>query len=79
VTGDFFERLEAELGSLTRQGRHLEQAPGGVRRGLATLGRRGAVIVVLAALFLAVSLAGESTTSAGGNMPLAHVPVVRGR
>lgn len=36
-----------------------------------------AAVADLAMAFLAASLAGEATTSAGGNIPLAHVPAVR--
>jgi hypothetical protein len=79
VTDDFFDRLEAELGSLARQGAHLDRAPAGIRHRLPTLIRRSAVIVLLAVAFLAASLAGESPTSAGGHVLVAQAPAVRGR
>ncbi len=78
MTGDFFDRLEADLAGLTSQGSHLDSGPARARRRLATLGRRGVVVAALAMAFLAASLAGEATTSAGGNIPLAQVPAVRG-
>jgi hypothetical protein len=79
VTEDFFDRLEAELGTLARQGAHLDRGRGGIRHGLSTLIRRSAVIVLLAVAFLTASLAGESPTSAGGHVPAARIPAVRGR
>lgn len=69
MTDNFFDRLEAELGELTRRGTHLETVPGRRRRRLVALVRRSAVVVVLAVVFLAASLAGESPTSAGGHPP----------
>jgi hypothetical protein len=79
MTADFFDRLEADLGSLTRQGAHVDRVPRRIRRRLATLIRRSAVIVVLAAAFLAASLAGGSPTSAGGHILAAQTPALRGR
>jgi hypothetical protein len=69
VTDNFFDRLEADLGELTRRGTHLETAQGRSSRRLFALVRRSAVVVVLAVVFLAASLAGESPTSAGGHTP----------
>ena len=79
MTEDFFDRLEAELGGLTRQGSHLDSAPRKIRRRLATLFRRSATIVALAVVFMAASLAGESLTSAGGHTSIAQAPAVRDR
>ncbi len=62
---DFFDRLEAELGGITRQGRHLDRASGRARRRLVALARRGAFIVVLVAALLTASLIGGSPTAAG--------------
>ncbi len=76
MNGDFFDRLEAELGGLARQGTHLDGAPTRDRRHLIALIRRSAVIAVLA-LVLAASLVSEFPSSASGRPVVAQVSVVR--
>jgi hypothetical protein len=77
VSGDFFDRLEAELGSLARQGTHLDGVAGRDRRLVVALIRRSAVIVVLAVV-LAASLVSEFPASASGRAQVAQVSVARG-
>jgi hypothetical protein len=76
VTGNFFDRLEAELAGLARQGTHLDDAGRDRRRVVARI-RRSAVIVVLIAA-LAASLVAEFPASARGRAPVAQVSVIRG-
>jgi hypothetical protein len=78
VTDNFFDRLEAELGGLTRQGTHLDGVPGRNRRRTAALIRRSAVIVLLAVVFLAAALAEESPTAAGGHALVPRTTAVHG-
>lgn len=77
MSGDFFDRLEAELGGLARQGRHLHGVAGRNRRRVMALVRRGAVIAVLA-VALAASLVSEFPASASGRAMAAQVSLVRG-
>jgi len=77
VSGDFFERLEAELAGLARRGTHLDGVAGRDRRRVMTLIRRSAVIAVLA-VALAASLVSEFPASASGRAMAAQAPVVRG-
>jgi hypothetical protein len=73
MTPDFFDRLEAELGTLTRRGTHLGDATeAGRDRRLAALLRRGALIAALA-VALAASLVAEFPASAGGRVLAARV------
>jgi hypothetical protein len=76
VSGDFFDRLEAELGGLTRQGAHLDRVAGRDRRRVVALIRRSAVIVILV-VALAASLVGEFPASARGRALVAQVSVAR--
>jgi hypothetical protein len=70
MNDSFFDRLEAELAGLARQGTQLEGAPG--------RNRRGAVIMALAVV-LAASLVSEFPASASGRaMAAAQVSVLRG-
>ncbi len=75
MTGDFFTKLEAELGSLTHAGMHLDTGHG--RRRVTMLIRRAAVIVALA-VGLAASLDSEFPATASGQAPAAHMWVVPG-
>lgn len=75
MTGNFFDRLEAELGTLARQGAHLDRVTGRDRRRVMLLIRRSAVIVVLA-IVLAASLASEFPASAGGRTMAAQASVL---
>jgi hypothetical protein len=77
VSGDFFDRLEAELGDLARQGTHLDGVAGRDRRRVVALIRRCAVIVILV-VALAASLVGEFPASASGRALVAQVSVVHG-
>jgi hypothetical protein len=77
MSGDFFDRLEAELGGLARQGSHLDRAAVSGRHHTFALIRRGAVIVVLA-VALAGSLISEFPASANGRAMTATAAMVRG-
>ena len=65
---DFFTQLEAELGTLTRDGMHLGNAGARGRRRLTVLIRRVVVIITLA-LALAASLDSEFPATARGYAP----------
>jgi hypothetical protein len=65
---DFFTQLEAELGTLTRDGMHLGEPGARGRRRLIMLIKRGAVVVALAAA-LAVSFDSEFPATAHGYAP----------
>ena len=71
MTRDFFSQLEAELGSLTHAGMHLDA--GQRHRRMVVLGRR-AVVVIALAVALAASLASEFPATA--QAPAAHALVV---
>jgi DNA-binding IclR family transcriptional regulator len=77
VSDDFFDRLEAELGELARQGTHLDGVAGWDRRRVVVLIRRSAVMAVLV-VALAASLVGEFPASASGHALVAQVSVVHG-
>jgi hypothetical protein len=77
VSGDFFDRLEAELGGLAREGTHLDGVAGRDRGRVMALIRRSAVVAVLA-VALAASLVGEFPASASGRAMAAQVSLVRG-
>ena len=64
MNDDFFDRLEAELGGIARQGMHLEGLTGAGRRRAVAIVRRGAVVVVLA-FALAASLVSEFASAHG--------------
>ncbi|HEX3802740.1 MAG TPA: hypothetical protein VHV75_07885 [Solirubrobacteraceae bacterium] len=76
MSGDFFDRLEAELGGLTRQGTHLDGAAGRNRRLVALI--RHSVVIAVLAIVLAASLVSEFPASASGRAVVAQVSVVRG-
>jgi hypothetical protein len=78
MTGDFFDRLEADLASLARQGSHLDDlaAVGPDRRRVGALIRRGAAIVGLV-VALAASLVGGFPESASGQPLTAQAPATR--
>lgn len=65
---DFFTQLEAELGTLTRDGMHLVDPGARGRRRLAALIRRSVVIIALA-IALAASLDSEFPATARGYEP----------
>jgi hypothetical protein len=65
---DYFDRLEADLGALTRQGAHLAAHP---RR--AALRARRATAALLLALVLAVTLVSEFPAAASGHATPAAV------
>jgi hypothetical protein len=77
VSGDFFDRLEAELGSLARQGTHLDGVAGRDRRRVVALIRRSAVMVILVVV-LAASLVTEFPAAASGRALVPQVSAVRG-
>jgi hypothetical protein len=77
VNGNFFDRLEADLAGLARQGTHLDGVTGRDRRRIVALIRRVAVIAVLA-LVLAASLVSEFPASASGHAMAAKVSGLRG-
>jgi hypothetical protein len=76
MSGDFFKELEAELGSLTQSGMHLDVATQGRRR-LLMLARRAVVIIALA-VALAASLDSEFPATASGHAPTTHAWAVQG-
>ena len=76
MNGDFFSKLEAELGSLTHAGMHLDETAGHRRRRLMMLIRRAAVTVVLA-IALAASLSSEFPATASGHDAAAHIWAVQ--
>ena len=73
MTRDFFTQLEAELGSLTHAGMHLDGGHG--PRRVVMLARRAAVVVALS-VALAASLVSEFPATA--KAPAAHGWVVSG-
>jgi hypothetical protein len=77
MSGDLFERLDADLAQLVHDGAHLSPA---IRRGrrIRLLARRGAVVVALA-FVLAASLVSEFPASAGGHPAAPVAAVVLGR
>ena len=77
MSDNFFDRLEAELGGLARQGTHLDVVAERNRRRVVALIRRSAMIVMLAAV-LAASLVSEFPASASGRGLTAQVSVLRG-
>lgn len=77
MSGNFFDRLEAELGGLARQGTHLDQATGAGRRRFTRLVRRGVLGAVLA-VALAASLVSEFPASANGSARVSPVSSARG-
>ena len=76
MSGNFFDRLEAELGGLARQGAHLDGVTGRDRRRVVALIRRSAAIVALAVVLAAV-LVSEFPASASGRAMAAQVSLVR--
>ena len=62
---DFFDRLEAELAELTRQGAHVTVG-GHVYRRVSRLARRG-VVFALVVVALAAALVSEFPASASGH------------
>ncbi len=77
MNGNFFDRLEAELGGLAREGTHLDESTGPGRRRFSRLVRRGTLggLLVMA---LAASLVSEFPASANGSARVAPVSMVRG-
>jgi len=70
MSSDFFDRLDAELAELTRQGAHLT-AGDRVYRRAARLMRRG-VVFALVAVALAAALVSEFPASASGRAQVAQ-------
>jgi hypothetical protein len=60
---DYFDRLEAELGMLTRQGAHL-----GAGRRWATVRARRATAALLVTLLLAITIVSEFPSDASGRV-----------
>lgn len=77
MSSDFFTKLEAELGSLTHAGMHLDEAAAHRRRRLTMLIRR-AVVTVGLAIALAASLSSEFPATASGHDSAAPAWVVPG-
>jgi uncharacterized integral membrane protein len=77
VSGDFFDRLEADLAGLARHGTHIEMTVDRARRRVVTLFRRGAVILLLAVV-LATSLVSEFPASANGRPLMSAVGGLHG-
>lgn len=71
MSSDYFDRLDAELAELTRQGAHLAVG-GGVYRRAGRLVRRG-VAFALVAVTLAAALVSEFPASASGHAQVAWV------
>ena len=76
MSEDFFTQLEAELGSLTHAGMHLDETEAHRRRRRTMLLRRAAVTVCLA-VALAASLSSEFPATAGGHESAAHIWAVQ--
>jgi hypothetical protein len=74
MSTSFFDRLEVELGGLTREGAHVA-AEHGLRPRMARAIRRSAAVVALA-LTLAVSLDSEFAATANGSSPAGYSIVV---
>ena len=70
MSSDFFDRLDAELAELTRQGAHLTVG-GGVFRRAGRLARRG-LAFALVAVSLAAALVSEFPASASGHAQAAR-------
>lgn len=70
MSGDFFDRLDAELAELTRQGAHLAVEAGVFRRA-GRLVRRG-LAFALVAVSLAAALVSEFPASASGHAQAAR-------
>ncbi|MGN6871789.1 MAG: hypothetical protein ACTHMY_25640 [Solirubrobacteraceae bacterium] len=68
--GDFFDRLDAELAGLTRQGAHLAVGDRAYRR-VGRMVRRG-VAFALVAVALAAALVSEFPASASGHAQVAR-------
>jgi hypothetical protein len=77
MNGDYFDRLELELASLTRAGTHVGAVAQGDRRHTGAIIRRGAIILLMA-LVLAGSLASEFPGSASGHATVARIAIGRG-
>lgn len=74
MSSDFFERLEAELGGLTREGVHITA---GRRRRRAVLVLMRAVAILTAAAALALAFDSEFAASANGYGVMAQVATVQ--
>jgi membrane-associated PAP2 superfamily phosphatase len=70
MSSDFFDRLDAELAALTRQGAHLTAGDGVFRRA-GRLARRG-LSFALVAVTLAAALVSEFPASASGHAQAAR-------
>jgi hypothetical protein len=77
MSGNFFDRLEAELGGIAREGTHLDETTGAGRRRVTRLMRRGLLGAALA-MALAASLVSEFPASANGSARVAQISIVRG-
>ncbi len=75
MSGDFFDRLDAELAGLTREGAHLTVGTGLFRRA-GRLVRRG-VAFALVAVSLAAALVSEFPASASGHALMARAPTAQ--
>ncbi len=76
MTPNLFDRIEADLGRLARDGAHLERGAQRRRRQI-QLGLRHGTASVALAVAVAASLAGWFPDSAGGHVVLAPAAVVR--
>lgn len=76
MNGDFFTQLEAELGSLTQSGVHLDATAHGRRRVIILI--RRAAVTIAVAVGLAASFDSEFPATASGAGAAAHVWVVPG-
>ena len=74
MNGDFFTKLEVELGGLTREGMHLGDARARGHRRIVTLLRR-AILVATLAIALAASFDSEFPATANGYAPAALAAV----
>ena len=72
MTGDFFNQLEVELSSFTREGAHLADGAARSRRRAIILLRRSLATIGLA-IAMAASLDSEFPATAKGNPPPALV------
>lgn len=72
MSPDFFDRLDAELAELTRQGAHLTDGARGHRRAGRLL-RRG-LAFALVVVTLAAALVSEFPASASGHAQIARIP-----
>lgn len=73
MSGDFFDRLEAELADMAHRGMHLDGAARGRRHAVALV--RHSLVVAALILVLAVTLVSEFPASANGRVQAAQISI----